>query len=274
MFTLNYLEHSPRVTLLQLLLKDEYPLTIDGIFGPKTQAALKAFQASRSKVPTGIANPETWQDLLAGTGLAVVSSVDLGDPRLGDDAQLLREAGDDPIEIGGMCNGLGQLVSSVSARAEGKKIAALRLDGHGNLGRWLTISVGDVVDMSPQDYAETAKEYYSYVDPAHFATVSPLLGRLTPKFARFGFAEHHGCSLGKQPATRKMLAKLANLWGVPFSVGVEKQPVGAVTFFKGPVFTAFPHGMNLRSWSHQFQKTTVRTMSMAPTSSSSLRYMR
>jgi peptidoglycan hydrolase-like protein with peptidoglycan-binding domain len=46
MFILQYFEHSPRVTLLQILLKDEYSLKIDGIFGPKTLAALKAFQQS------------------------------------------------------------------------------------------------------------------------------------------------------------------------------------------------------------------------------------
>jgi hypothetical protein len=269
MFTLRYLEHSPRVTLLQILLKDEHSILVDGIFGPKTRAALQAFQSPRGLFPRGEATPDTWKELLLGTRLAVISSVDMGDPTLKTDVDALKASGDNPIELGGMCNGLGQLVSDVGARAAGKSIAALRLDGHGNLGRWLTVSVGDVVHMTPADYRATEKEYYSYVDPKHFSTVSSLLGTLTPKFAPFGFAEHHGCSLGKRPETRTMLAKLANLWKVPISVGITLQDVGAVTFFNGPVFTAFPRGMSLRSWSRQFQFVTVRTMSVQSNSSAS-----
>ncbi len=262
MFTLHYLEHSPRVTLLQILLKDEHKIGVDGIFGPKTLAALKAFQGSRGLFPSGNATPDTWNELLLGTRLAVISSVDMGDPNLEGDVQALKASGDEPIELGAMCNGLGQLVRQVEVRTAGKSIAALRFDGHGNLGRWLTISVGDVVDMTRKEYRETEKEYYSYVDPKHFSTVRPILSQLSRRFAPFGFAEHHGCSLGHRPETRKMLAKLADLWGVPISVGITVQDVGAVTFFNGPVFTAFPLGKGLHSWSHQFQNVSVRNASV------------
>jgi hypothetical protein len=184
----------------------------------------------------------------------------MGDPGLKGDARALKDSGDNPIELGAMCNGLGQLISEAESRASGKRIAALRLDGHGNLGRWMTVSVGDVVHMSKKDYREAAKEYYSYIDAGHFSKVSVLLGRLSGRFASFGFAEHHGCSLGKRPATRKMMAKLADLWGVPISVGVALQPFGVVTYFHGPVVTVFPYAMNLHSWSHQFQNVSVRNM--------------
>jgi len=136
----------------------------------------------------------------------------MGDPGLKVDVQALRESGDNPIELGAMCNGLSQLITDVKTRASGKSIAALRLDGHGNLGRWMTVSVGNVVDMTRKDYRETAKEYFSYIDAAHFSKVSGLLGGLSGRFAPFGFAEHHGCSLGKRPETRAMMAKLADLW--------------------------------------------------------------
>src|SRR5438034_10128528 len=109
MFHLHYLEHSPRVTLLQILLKDEHNIRIDGIFGPKTLAALKAFQTSRGQFPSGQATPDTWSELLRGTNLTVVSSVDMGDPGLKVDIQALKDSGDNPIELGAMCNGLGQL---------------------------------------------------------------------------------------------------------------------------------------------------------------------
>jgi Putative peptidoglycan binding domain len=271
MFSLHYMEHSPRVTLLQILMKDEQELKIDGILGSHTYAALKAFQRSRGLAATGIATPDTWAALLDGTDLAIISSVDMGDPTAKIDVQALKASGDTPIQLGSMCNGIGQLMGEVKKRARGRSIAALRLDGHGNLGRWLTVSVGDVVDMSKEDYAATAKEFHSYIDSKHFSTVAPLLGTLSDQFAPFGFAEHHGCSLGKRPETRKMLARLANLWGVPISVGITLQNFGAVTYFNGPVFTAFPHGMSLHAWSQQFQKTSVRTMTPARTSSPFLR---
>ena len=271
MFKLQYFESSPRVTLLQILLKDEQSLQIDGILGPKTRAALQAFQESRGMFGSGEATPDTWIELLRGTNLTVISSVDMGDPTLQTDVRALEASGDQPIQLGAMCNGVEQLVTEVQARAGNKSIAALRLDGHGNLGRWLTVSVGDVVDMSKKDYQETEKEYYSYINPAHFAQVSGILSRLSGRFAAFGFAEHHGCSLGKRPETRQLLAKLADLWRVPISVGINLQSVGHVTFFDGPVYTAFPLGMNLRSWSRQFQDATVRNMSFNSTFSSFFR---
>jgi peptidoglycan hydrolase-like protein with peptidoglycan-binding domain len=117
-------------------LKDEHNIRVDGIFGPKTLAALKSFQTSScGQFPSGQATPDTWSELLRGTNLAVVSSVDIGDAGLKVDVQALKDSGDNPIELGQMCNGLGQLIGVVERRASGKSIAALRLDGHGNLGR-------------------------------------------------------------------------------------------------------------------------------------------
>jgi hypothetical protein len=271
MFHLHYHERSPRITLLQILLKDEHDLRVDGIFGPKTLAALKAFQKSCGQFPGGEATPDTWRELMRGTNLAVISSVDMGDSGLKVDVQALKDSGDNPIELGQMCNGLGQLINEVQTRASGKSIAALRLDGHGNLGRWMTVSVGDVVDMSRAEYRKAEKEYYSYIDAGHFSRVSGLLGRLSGRFAPFGFAEHHGCSLGKRPKTRGMMAKLADLWQVPISVGIVLQPFGVVTYFQGPVVTMFPLGMHLHSWSRQFQNVSVRNMSPVRRSASLFR---
>jgi peptidoglycan hydrolase-like protein with peptidoglycan-binding domain len=62
MFQLRYHEHSPRVTLLQILLKDEHNIRVDGIFGAKTLAALKSFQTSCGQFPSGQATPDTWSE--------------------------------------------------------------------------------------------------------------------------------------------------------------------------------------------------------------------
>ncbi len=42
---------------------------MDGIFGPKTEAGLKAFQQSHGFTATGVTSPAVWQDILAGFGL-------------------------------------------------------------------------------------------------------------------------------------------------------------------------------------------------------------
>ena len=120
--------------------------------------------------------------------------------------------------------------------------------------------------QNPREYRQIAKEYFSYIDPTHFGRIAPLLGQLSSKFAPFGFAEHHGCSLGKRPETRKMMAKLADPWGVPVSVGIKLQPFGVIADFAGPVVTIFRRGLNLRTWSKQFQDVTVRTMSYTTSS--------
>lgn len=52
------------VLTLQHLLNDHGArLADDGVFGPKTETALKAFQASRGLTPDGIAGPRTWGQL-------------------------------------------------------------------------------------------------------------------------------------------------------------------------------------------------------------------
>ncbi len=42
---------------------------VDGIFGPKTQAALEAFQTRHGFSPTGVTSAAVWQDILAGLGI-------------------------------------------------------------------------------------------------------------------------------------------------------------------------------------------------------------
>lgn len=42
---------------------------VDGIFGPKTEAGVRAFQRSHNLPVSGVTYPATWQDILAGFGL-------------------------------------------------------------------------------------------------------------------------------------------------------------------------------------------------------------
>ncbi len=59
------------VSELQTALRNKgYSLSVDGDFGPRTQAAVKSFQASRGLVADGIVGPRTWAALKGSGGVS------------------------------------------------------------------------------------------------------------------------------------------------------------------------------------------------------------
>jgi peptidoglycan hydrolase-like protein with peptidoglycan-binding domain len=50
--------------LQQLLRARNHPVSVDGIFGPNTEAAVKAFQQSTALTSDGIVGPLTWPKLV------------------------------------------------------------------------------------------------------------------------------------------------------------------------------------------------------------------
>jgi peptidoglycan hydrolase-like protein with peptidoglycan-binding domain len=53
------------IRTLQFLLRARgHNLAVDGIFGPITQAAVKAFQTSKGIIANGIVSPQTWSALI------------------------------------------------------------------------------------------------------------------------------------------------------------------------------------------------------------------
>jgi hypothetical protein len=238
-------ESSPRVAVIQILLRRAgYDLNVDGIFGPKTRAAVIDFKLKNFIAPGDAeVGPTTWQQLPRGGNTEVVDVVDIGDPAVGGNAvSQLRSAGGEPIQLGLMCGGVEQMVSDVTARCSGPgSIALFRITGHGNLGHWMTVSVGEAVDLKkedPQYYKEKAAEFHSYIDWDHFDLLAPILSRLRGCFAPYGMMEHGGCSLGSVANTRKLMHRLADLLGVPVSVGVGIQT--SILHFDGAVSTAYP----------------------------------
>jgi len=250
-------ERSPRVALVQVLLnRAGNTLKVDGMFGPKTRTAVVEFQRSHGLAPNAVVGPQTWRHFPLGDNTNVVDVVDIGDPSVGGGAVWqLRRAGGNPIELGLMCAGVEQMVGEVMSQCGGAgKLALLRITGHGNLGRWMTVSVGDVVDLKRRDYRLWATEYHSYIDWGHIDALAPTLSRLRGCFATYGMMEHGGCSLGSKARTRQVMHRLADLWDVPVSVGVGIQV--SILKFDGKTFTAYPRHGSLDSWSHRFRGAT------------------
>jgi peptidoglycan hydrolase-like protein with peptidoglycan-binding domain len=52
--------HHPVESVQYLLHQRGHPVTIDGIFGPKTSAAVKAFQADKKLAQDGEVGARTW----------------------------------------------------------------------------------------------------------------------------------------------------------------------------------------------------------------------
>jgi peptidoglycan hydrolase-like protein with peptidoglycan-binding domain len=54
----------PVRSLQQLVRARNHPVAVDGIFGPNTESAVKAFQQSNSLAADGIVGPDTWPKLV------------------------------------------------------------------------------------------------------------------------------------------------------------------------------------------------------------------
>jgi peptidoglycan hydrolase-like protein with peptidoglycan-binding domain len=67
-------EFHPVETLQYLLRSRGHTVAVDGIFGPKTDAAVRAFQGSKNLVVDGIVGPKTW-----GAIVVTVKRGDTGD---------------------------------------------------------------------------------------------------------------------------------------------------------------------------------------------------
>jgi peptidoglycan hydrolase-like protein with peptidoglycan-binding domain len=57
-------QNHPTKTLQYLLRQRGHQVDVDGIFGPKTDAAVRAFQRSKNLIVDGIVGPNTWTALI------------------------------------------------------------------------------------------------------------------------------------------------------------------------------------------------------------------
>jgi peptidoglycan hydrolase-like protein with peptidoglycan-binding domain len=80
--TVQYGENGDAVKQAQRALRRTPNLTVvvDGIFGPATEEATKAFQESAGLTPSGVVDAKTWELLPNGNAMPVLKNGSKGDP--------------------------------------------------------------------------------------------------------------------------------------------------------------------------------------------------
>ena len=250
----------PTVGVLQVLLNRGISggeLVKDGIFGSNTKQAVWNFQLPRGLAPDGIVGRNTWPRLTAGTGFRIIDAVDITDPdivttEVGD----IRRAGGNPALVGYMCNGIGQILQTLIGRMrEPGEVVLLRFHGHGDSG---VMGISDGKGEHSNGDSDLGA-----LTSGVIAMIASQLGKLCPFFGAYSSVELHGCKVAKGLDGRQMIQRLADVWKVPVSGGVNDQTSGGISTFRfeGPVFTAFPGGITLKQWSMalpNLPKETVR----------------
>ncbi len=243
----------PRAVALQILLNRTRPggivLKVDGHYGDKTEKAVLKYheEVMRMSVPGEPAGPALWIDLLNRAGLKVVDAVDITDPMVEDlSSSALRSYGS-PIELGGMCGGVGQLMAEVRTRARQGSVLLFRTHGHGAPG---------LVAVS---HGKRSLEISKGVNPVKEQTVlnrktvealRPTLAQIEPLMCEFGFIEFHACKVALGWEGLSFLRTLADIWKVPVSASSQSQSGEGMNNFHltGRVVTAYPRGAGLKAW--------------------------
>lgn len=233
----------PAVGVLQKLLnRTGATLTADGMFGPRTKAAVQAFQRPRGLGNDGVVGERTWPRLVAGLNcMEIVDCIDVFDPSLCDtEARDIRRVGGRPFLMGGMSNGVEQAVNDIIRGVGGFSVFLLRFHGHGSPG---VAGISDGTGAIPG-------EHRSSIHRDNLAQVLPIVGRLRYIFGPYGCVQFMHCSTGRGPDGRRVLQSIADELDVPVSAGIQDQyGGGTATFrFEGPTFTAVPGGGSLQSW--------------------------
>jgi hypothetical protein len=100
-------------------------LTCDGIFGPRTRAAVVEFQRMRRIRQDGVVGEDTWSRLVHHENLPIVDSIDVWDHDLYKyDAQNIINVGGKPVLMGSMSRGV--VVAAQKIRGTAGNIFLLR----------------------------------------------------------------------------------------------------------------------------------------------------
>jgi hypothetical protein len=239
----------PAVGVLQKLLNGRAAsnLQADGVFGDRTRLATKEYQRQQYLDVDGIVGEQTWGKLKRKTDqLTVIDCVDVFDQNLwnsGEDieSRAIRLAGGKPIRLGGMSNGIAQLVSEILSVSLPNSVFLLRLHGHGAPGNaGMSQGVGNI----PGDNR-------SAINLVEWPTIEPQLRRLKGIFGPYGCIQLMHCSVAKGAPGDQLLQRVADCTGVPCTAAVNTQLGGGITTFRfeGPTKSRFPGDHNLKTWS-------------------------
>jgi hypothetical protein len=215
-------------------------LSVDGIFGPRTEAAVRRFRAAARLGAGGVVDYEVWRRVV-GSDWQVIDSVDRSDhdsPRHAPtDHEDLAPYGQTLLEQFGLSGGSPYVLHSVRSAGRPGQVVLLRFHGHGSPGHML-VSSGRIATGSSFDHRYSQRFY-------------DALRELRPIFAPMGSVEMHGCRVGQGRPGRTLLSGMAEALGVPVSGGLNTQWGGGGTTyrFEGPTLTICPGGITLQSWS-------------------------
>jgi len=239
--TLRRGDRLPTVALAQARLLDQggRELTIDGLFGERTEKAVLEFQAARSLPKSGCVDPPTWAALAAGNVLHVVDAIDAADITvLQEDGPYLSDGHSKVVVSWGMSRGTRVLIQRLVSSNPPASVALLRLHGHGSPGHM-------VVAAGKLGYGS------SMLSSAHLAVPDAIVEytRLGSIMKPYGSIELHGCRVGLRANGQRLLQGLAQTCRVPVSAGLHSQMGGrAASRFERSVRTCFPRAQHIRAW--------------------------
>lgn len=234
-------DHLPTVAVVQSYLNQKLTgdfIKVDGIFGPKTEAAVKRFQQTQRAAQTGVMDYTLWRALV-GKDWQILDSVDRADhddPRHAPtDHEDLAPFGETLLEQFGMSRGGRVVIDSIARSGRPGEVILLRFHGHGSPGTMIVTSG-----------RSGASAFSSRFGPEF----DQALQRLRSIFSPYGSIEFHGCRVGLGNAGRNLLARVANATGVPATAGNQSQYGGGGTTFRfeGPTTTVGPNGQTLPQW--------------------------
>lgn len=164
-----------------------------------------------------------------------INALDLVHPDVSTIEEGLKsKSGQKILKYGGMCNGVGQMVTDITRLASPGQVAVLRIWSHGYPG-------GQGVSTGMPDARIKARGERAGIGLTNLPDLDPDLARLAPYFQPRGRMELRGCSVGGGFDGLKFLGDLAKALGVEVCAALNEQPIGPLEW-AGPVLTVAPTG--------------------------------